>query len=109
MAFRRTTDKTFKADVRVPVVQQDGTHEINTFKAIWEHATTTEQEELRQLTDRQLIEKKLKGWELTDAETKEDVPYTPENLAAVLLIPPTPHQLALSFWEQINGARAKNL
>ncbi len=124
MAFKRTTDKTFMADVKVPVANAAGGFDINTFKAVFAHATSEELEELRKLTNDELIRGrnthlpldhpdrkagKLVGWELIDEETKEQVPFTPENLQALLQIPPTPMQTCVAFWESVNGARAKNL
>lgn len=120
MAFRRTTSKTFSADVKVPVANSDqpGGYEINTFKAIFSHADNNELERLRAEIAEQptalegqklLAKRKLVGWELIDAETKESVPFTPENLDALLLIPPTPLHISIAFWETVNGARAKNL
>jgi hypothetical protein len=108
MAFKRTTTRTFSADVKVPVAREDGGYDMNTFKAIFEHTTTEEAEKLRELSNSDLVRRKLKGWELTDAETKEDVPFTPENLEAILQIPPSPMKICIAFWEQVNGARAKN-
>jgi hypothetical protein len=108
MAFRLTTSKTFKADVTVPVANDKGGYDDSTFVAIFEHTTTNECKELRPLDNEALIRRKLKGWVMTDADTKEDVPFTPETLEAVLQIPPTPHRIAVAFWETVNGARAKN-
>ena len=108
MAFKRTTSKTFRADVKVPVANEAGGYDMQTFTAVWEHATTRELDDLRQLTNAQLIERKLKGWDMEDADTHEQVPFNQDTLAAALLIPPTPMYLASSFWEQVNGARAKN-
>jgi hypothetical protein len=108
MAFKRTTTRTFSADVKVPVAREDGGYDMNTFKAVFEHTTTEETEKLRELSNSDLVRRKLKGWELTDAETKEDVPFTPENLEAILQIPPSPMKICIAFWEQVNGARAKN-
>lgn len=109
MAFKRTTARTFRATVKVPVANEAGGYDVNDFVAIFEHATTTELEELRALSNRDLIARKLKGWEMRDGETNEDVPFTPETLEAILLIPPTPMFVSVAFWEQVNGARAKNL
>jgi hypothetical protein len=108
MAFKRTTTKTFRAEVKVPVANDAGGYDDNSFTAVFEHCTSTEQEALRGLTNTELIKRKLKGWELVDAETKEAVPFTPENLEAILQIPPSPMKIAVAFWEQVNGARAKN-
>lgn len=108
MAFKRTYARTFRADVDVPVANEKGEYDNNKFVAIFSHATTTELDELRKVSNKELIQRKLIGWELRDAETNEDVPFTPENLAALLEIPPTPMQIGIAFWEQVNGARAKN-
>lgn len=108
MAFKRTTSRTFRATVKVPVANEAGGYDMNDFVAIFEHATSTELDELRSLSNRDLIKRKLKGWDLRDAETNELVPFTDEHLESVLLIPPTPVCIVVSFWEQINGARAKN-
>jgi hypothetical protein len=108
MAFKRTTTKTFSADVKVPVANDQGGYDVNTFKAVFAHTTSDEQEELRALSNADLVRRKLKGWELVDAETKEEVPFTPENLEAILQIPPSPLKICMAFWEQVNGARAKN-
>jgi hypothetical protein len=108
MAFKRTTTRTFSADVKVPVANDKGGYDVNTFKAIFEHTTSEEQEELRALSNADLVRRKLKGWELIDAETREEVPFTPENLEAILQIPPSPMKICVAFWEQVNGARAKN-
>ncbi|WP_290906224.1 hypothetical protein [Aquabacterium sp.] len=106
--FKRTTDRTFQAEVKVPVANAAGGYDANTFKATFEHANSDELDELRVVTNRELIARKLKNWDLVDEETKEQVPFTPENLAALLAIPPTPTQIVVAFWETINGARAKN-
>lgn len=108
MAFKRTTTRTFRADVKVPVANDTGGYDDNTFVAIFGHASTTELEQLRKVDNQELIKRKLVGWELKDADTNEDVPFTPENLAALLEIPPTPMRISIAFWEQVNGARAKN-
>jgi hypothetical protein len=108
MAFRRTTDKTFPAEVTVNVANEKGGYDKNTFKAIFAHCTTEELTELRALRNEDLVVRKMVGWELKDAETGEDVPFTADNLAALLLIPPTPMAIGVAFWEQVNGARAKN-
>ncbi len=108
MAFKRTTSPTFRADVNVPVANEAGGYDQNSFTAIFAHATSSELEELRQLTNQELLKRKLVGWQMTDADTGQEVPYSADALAAVLQIPPTPMYMAAAFWEQINGARAKN-
>ena len=118
MAFKRTTSKTFRAEVKVPVVNESGGYDQNTFTAIFKHADTEEQDALRKRVQeaptvtagqKLLVRDRLVGWEMTDDETKEAVPFTPENLEAILLIPPSPLHIGIAFWETVNGARAKNL
>ncbi len=108
MGFKRTTSKTFHADVEVNVANDKGGYDKNTFVAIFDHATVPELDELRPQGNMAVINKKLRGWIMVDEDTKENVPFTPENLAAALLIPPTPMAIAFAFWETVNGARAKN-
>jgi hypothetical protein len=117
MAFKRTYDKTFKALVKVPVANEQGGYDENTFFAIFKHAHNDELEDLRRrVLDCETVLKgqlllardRVCGWELIDSDTKKEVPFTPEAFDALLLIPPTPMCISTAFWETINGARAKN-
>ena len=42
------------------------------------------------------------------ADTGEAVPFSTEEMEALLTIEPTAWSTALAFWETVNGARAKN-
>lgn len=108
MAFKRTTTPTFRAEVKVNVANEQGGYDENTFTAIFKRADTEEQKSLRLMANEALIKRQLVGWEMQDAETGEQVPFTAENLQAAMLISPTPYAIATAFWEQISGARAKN-
>lgn len=108
MAFRRTQSATFKITVTVPVANEKGGFDKNTFLAVFERASTTDLAELRNLANDDLVRRQLRGWELRDEETKEEVPFTKDNLDAILEIPPSPLYIATAFWEGMNGARVKN-
>jgi hypothetical protein len=108
MAFKFTQTPTFTAKVTVPVPNDKGGYDTNTFDAIFERPKDSERKELSDLKDRDLAVRMLKGWKMTDDETKADVPFSPETLAAALEIAPTPRSIAVAFWETLNGARAKN-
>lgn len=108
MAFKFSQTPTFTASVTVNVPNDQGGHDKNTFVASFYRPKDSERKELGDLTDRELALRVLKGWKMADAETKEDVPFTPETLAAALEIAPTPRAITVAFWETLNGARAKN-
>ncbi|MBU0749152.1 MAG: hypothetical protein KKG67_20410 [Gammaproteobacteria bacterium] len=109
MAFKRTVTPTIRVDVTVNVPNDKGTTDKNTFVAFFERPTsTTEMDELRSMKFVDVVRQKLKGWEMKDEETKESVPFTPEELEAVLSIEPTPSATATAFFEALAGARAKN-
>lgn len=109
MAFRFTKVKTFTADVTVPVVNDKGGYDKSTFKAIFKFAEETELDKLRAMNNTELVRDRLVGWEMTDADTKEEVPFTDATRDAALAIPPTSARVAAAFWDTIYGARAKNL
>lgn len=108
MAFKRAVSPTFMTKVTVNVPNDKGGHDKSTFMARFKRPSTEEQEELRPLKNEELVRRVLVGWDLTDADTGEVVPFSAEELEALLAISPTPLATALAFWESVNGARAKN-
>lgn len=108
MAFKRAVSPTFMTKVTVNVPNDKGGHDKSTFMAKFKRPSTEEQEELRPLKNEELVRRVLVGWDLTDADTGEVVPFSAEELEALLAIAPTPLATALAFWESVSGARAKN-
>ncbi|UUZ68078.1 phage tail assembly chaperone [Polaromonas sp. P2-4] len=110
MAFKRTQNPTFTTPVTVNVPNEKGGFDKSTFVARFKRTTTDETAALREmgLSNKEVVRRQLTGWELKDADTQEDVPFTQENLEALLQIEPTPLATALAFWEAVNGARSKN-
>jgi hypothetical protein len=108
MSFQRTQKPTFRAKVTVPVPNDQGGHDINTFMADFKRTTTSELEAMREhsgLTDADLVRDRLVGWDMTDAETKQKVPFDSEELEAVLQIQPSPKYIAKAFWENVLGGK----
>jgi hypothetical protein len=108
MSFRLTQKPTFRVKVTVPVPNEKGGHDNNTFTAVFKRTTTAELEAMREhsgLTDAELVRDRLTDWELTDAETNEAVPFNRETLEAVLQIQPSPKYIAKAFWENVLGGK----
>jgi hypothetical protein len=110
MAFKRTQNPTFTAPVTVNIPNDKGGFDKSTFIARFKRASNDDLAAMREmgLTNADLVRRQLVGWELKDAETQEDVPFTVDNLEAILQIEPTPLATAVAFWESVNGARSKN-
>jgi hypothetical protein len=108
MAFKRALSERFSALVTVMVPNEQGGFDKNTFTAKFLRPTTDQRDELAALTNVELCRRQLVGWDLQDGDTHEEVPFSRENLEALLQIAPTPLATALAFWEAVNGARTKN-
>lgn len=109
MAFRLTQKPTFKVEVVVPVPNDQGGHDKNKFVAVFKRTTTDEARAFfeAQITNEDLVRNRMVDWELTDAETNEAVPFTRENLEALLQIAPSPRFIAEKFFEQVGGGKAR--
>ena len=100
-AFRLLLDHYYATEKPLPP-------ELARLNRIAKAVTPEEQDELRPMKNEDVVRKVLVGWDLTDADTGEVVPFNAEELDALLVISPTPLATALAFWESVNGARAKN-
>lgn len=108
MAFKMTQKPTFTTQVTVNVPNEKGGFDKNTFTAKFRRPAADEVEDLRPLKNDDLVRATLVGWELKDGDTDDEVPFTKDNLEALLQILPTPLATAMAFWETVNGARSKN-
>lgn len=110
MAFKRTLSPTYTTPVTVNVPNDKGGFDKSTFIARFKRTTNDETQMLRDmaLPLKDLVRQQLVGWELKDSETQEDVPFTADNLEAILQIDPTALATATAFWETVSGARSKN-
>ncbi len=107
MAFKLTQKPTFNVKVTVPVPNDKGGHDKNTFIAEFKRTTTEELKALSELrmNDADLVRDRLVGWELIDAETNQSVPFSAANLEALLQIQPTPKYTAAAFYEHVMGGK----
>lgn len=109
MGFRLAQKPTFKVEVTVPVPNDKGGFDKNKFVAVFKRMTSDEANAFREqlISNEDLIRDRMVDWELTDSETNEVVPFTRENLEAMLQIPSAPRFIALKFFEQVSGGNGK--
>lgn len=108
MSFSFKPRSFFPVEVTVPVPNEKGGMDNNKFTAHFKPATTEEIKVLREGDDADAVRKQLVGWEMTDTDTKEVVPYSEETREVVLSIPSAPYHIALAFYRASSGAKAKN-
>lgn len=108
MAFKRAVLATFSVVVTVNVPNDKGGFDKNTFTAKFKRPTADERVTLANLNNDALVRDRLVGWDLRDADTGEAVPFTQEEVDALLQIEPTPLATAEAFWVTVNGAKVKN-
>ncbi|MBL8387011.1 MAG: hypothetical protein JNK17_02120 [Hydrogenophaga sp.] len=107
-SFKKAEAPRFAAKVEVPVPNERGGHDKQSFTAFFKRTSTDELRAIGEqgMTDADLIRDRLVGWEMKDAETNEDVPFTQETLEAVLQIQPCPKYIALAFWQHVSGGKS---
>lgn len=110
MAFKMTQKPTFTAVVTVNIPNEAGRFDKSTFVGRFKRMTQAEVEGMRLegLSNEEVARRTLVGWEMKDADTNEDVPFTQDNLEAALQIMPTPLAIAQAFFDAAMGGRAKN-
>lgn len=108
MAFKLQQKETFTTLVTVNIPNDKGGFDKSTFVAKWKRPTLDQIETLRKLDNVELARTQMVGWEMRDADSNEEVPFTRDNLEAAMQILPTPLATTLAFWDHVNGARAKN-
>lgn len=108
MAFKRSISPVFTLEATVNVANERGGFDKNTLMCTFKRATPDELKELRELPHADVVRRQLVNWDLVDKDTKENVPFSDEELEAVLSISSAPVGLAAAFWEGCAGARSKN-
>lgn len=106
-SFKKAETPRFAAEVKVPVPNEKGGHDKQSFTAYFKRTSTDELKAIAEqgMTDADLVRDRLVGWDMKDAETNLDVPYTPEMLEAVLQIQPSPKYIAMAFWQHVSGGK----
>lgn len=108
MAFKRAISPTFSMEATVMVANDRGGFDKNTLMCKFKRATPEELKDLRDVQHADVVRRQLVDWELVDKDTNEKVPFSGEELEAILSISSAPVGLAAAFWEGSAGARAKN-
>lgn len=108
MAFSFKRREIFKTEVTVPVPNDQGGVDENTFVAHFKHASSAEVKALREISDAEVVRKQLVGWDMVDEDTKQVVPYTEEARDAVLSVASAPYHIGLAFYRTLSGGKAKN-
>lgn len=108
MAFKRAITPTFSIEATVNVANDRGGFDKNTLICKFKRATPDELKDLREVPHADVVRRQLADWELVDKDTNEKVPFSSDELDAILSISSAPVGLAAAFWEGSAGARAKN-
>lgn len=101
--------KTFTQKVTVLTPNNSNGHTKDTFTAKFSQPSKDDLKALRGQEPEEVFGEVLVGWgeDLQD-EANEPVPFTPENKAAMLTIPPVLAALAEAFWQNVVKANTKN-
>lgn len=105
MAFKRSISPTFSREATVMVANERGGVDKNTLMCEFKRATPDELKTLRDVPHADVVRGQLVNWELIDKETNTKVPFSGEELEAILSISSAPSGLAAAFWEGSAGAK----
>lgn len=107
-SFKKAENPRFASKVEVPVPNERGGHDKQTFMAFFKRTTSDELSAIaeQRMTDADLVRDRLVGWDMTDADTGEAVPFTRDTLEAVLSIQPSPKYMAAAFWRDVMGGKS---
>ncbi|MFZ6644419.1 phage tail assembly chaperone [Undibacterium sp. TJN25] len=112
--FVIATTPTFTVPVRVDIIGDNNKTKTSIFKAKFLRLEQNEMDEMRDaindktMTDQQVVDKVLVGWEdVTDA-AGQPVEFTPDNLTALLAIFPTRHSIVRTYFDTVSGSKRKN-
>lgn len=98
----------FKTEVTIPVPNDKGGFDNNTFVAHFKHTTYSQLKALRETPDLDAVRASLVGWDMVDEETRQPVPYSEATRDELLEMGGAPYHLALAFFKANNGNKAKN-
>lgn len=108
MAFRISKKPTFSAVAEVFTPNDRKGHDRSTL-TVWFHRTeTAELDDLRKMTQVEVLRKKVAGWDDFQDEEGNVLEFTPENLELMLRIPEAVYGVSITFWESVVKGRSKN-
>lgn len=108
MAFKIAQKATYRVAVKVQTPNDNNGFDTSEFKAEFRRVGMQELDQLRELSQREVMEKVLVGFaDLLDADNKE-LDFNELNLKALLDIPQAQLALTEAFWGSIFKAKEKN-
>lgn len=110
MSVKINTSKTYKTQINFDMVGETGKKEKNAFDAEFKRLNRDEVKSLVESgkQDNEMVAEVMIGWKLTDSDSKSDVPFSDESLAAFLTIPGAGGVTMLAFLETVGASRQKN-
>lgn len=108
MAFKITKRPTFSAQVEVFTPNDKCGHDYSKFTAQFLRTRVDELDDLRKLTQQDVMRRKLCGWEDFNDEENQPVLFSEETLETLINIPEALNGLGLAFWSNVVKAREKN-
>lgn len=108
MAFKLTKRPTFSAEVEVYTPNDKRGHDYSKFTAQFLRTSVDELDELRKLQQKDVMRRKLCGWEDFNDEENQPVPFSADTLESLINIPEALQGLTLAFWASVIKAREKN-
>lgn len=108
MAFKIAQKNTYKVKVKVQTPNDNNGFDTSDFTAEFKRVGMQELEQLKELAQREVIQKVLVGYaDLLDEENKP-VDYNELNVSVLLDIPQAQLALTEAFWSSIFKAKEKN-
>lgn len=104
--FTLVRKETFKETVKVQV-KTDGGWREESFVGIFKRTAQSRQQELAEMPFNDVLDHVLVGWEMKD-EQRQDVEFTPDNLAAFKEIPGAARSTVMAYTSANIGAKEKN-
>lgn len=108
MALKIAKNPTFSATAEVFTPNDRCGHDRSTLTVKFSRTETSELDDLRKMTQVEVLRKKLVGWDDFQDEDGKNLEFSPENLEVLLSIPEAVYGISMAFWETIVKAKQKN-
>lgn len=112
--FKIAATPTYSATVKVDFILEDGKTETRSFKAKFKRLEQSELDTISEgaregsMTDSEIVDRVLVGWDGVADEHGNPLEFNPENLKALLNLHPTRPSIVRTFYATIGGSKAKN-
>jgi len=113
--FKLDLSATYYARVSIPMLDGDGRLVTHQFDACFKRRDQTELEakakrfETGDAGDQEIVDEELVGWRGVRDAADCELPYTPDNLAAVLRVAGMRKAIALAWWQSLSPQEAAAL